>query len=116
MGFNVDPSTFLHIMKIDLMALGTKYEVKLEQALNTCSKIFFLGAPQNISKKYAKQIMGLYLIPLEKELMAEDPITYPAEIHGDPWPLYSMVIEQLGGMFELFAKGMSRAPPTRKHR
>jgi hypothetical protein len=27
-----------------------------------------------------------------------------------------MVIEQLGGMFELFAKGMSRAPPTRKHR
>jgi hypothetical protein len=45
MGFSVDPSTFLHIMKINLMALGTTYEVKLEQALNTCSKIFFLGAP-----------------------------------------------------------------------
>jgi hypothetical protein len=60
--------------------------------------------------------MGLYLIPLEKELMAEDPITYPAEIHGDPWPSYSMMIEQLGGMFESFAKGMSWVPPPRKRR
>ncbi len=46
-------------MKIDLMAIGATYEVKLEQALDTCSKIVFLGAPQNINKHYSKQVMDL---------------------------------------------------------
>jgi hypothetical protein len=59
MGFNVDPAVFLQEMKIDLMAIGATYEVKLEQALDTCSKIVFLGAPQNINKHYSKQVMDL---------------------------------------------------------
>jgi len=116
MGFNVDPRTFLHIMKVDLMGIGATFEVKLEQALNTCSKIVFLGAPQTINKAYAKQVMDMHLIPLEKELMVEDSITFPPEIHGGPWPSYSMIIEQPGGMFEPMGKGMSRAPPPRERR
>ncbi len=92
MGFNIDPRTFLHIMKVNLMGIGATFEVKLEQALVTCSKIVFLGAPQTINKTYAKQVMDSHLIPLETELMLEDPITYPPEIHGGPWPSYSMII------------------------
>ena len=108
MGFNTDPRTFLHIMKVDLMGIGATFEVKLEQALDTCSKIVFLGAPQTINKAYAKQVMDSHLVPLEKELTLEDPITYPPEIHGGPWPSYSMIIEQPGGMFEKFGKGTPR--------
>ena len=116
MGFTIDPRSFLHVMKIDLMGIGATFEVKLEQALDTCSRIVFLGAPQNISKAYAKQVMDLHVVPLEKELMAADPITYPVCIHGGPWPSYSMVIEQPGGMFEQVQRGMSRAPPARERR
>lgn len=103
-------------MKIDLMGIGATYDVKLEQALDTCSKIVFLGAPQNINKAYAKQVMDLLLQPLEKELMADDSMTYPEDVHGSPWPSYSLVIEQPNGMFEQQAKGMSRGPPPRERR
>ena len=116
MGFSVDPTSFLHVMKIDLMSIGATYEIKLEQALDTCSRIVFLGAPQNMSKAYAKQVMDQFLRPLETELMVDDPITYPVAVHGGPWPSYSLVIEQPGGMFEQFQKGMSRGPPPRERR
>ena len=116
MGFNKDPKTFLHVMKIDLMALGATFEVKLEQSLNTCSNIVFLGAPQFINKSYAKEVMDMYLIPLEREMMELDPTTYPESIHNLPWPSYSMVIEQPGGLFEAVPRGMKRTPPPRERR
>ena len=116
MGFNIDPSTFLHHMKIDLMGLGAAIEIKQEQSLNTCTNIVFLGAPQFINKAYAKEVMDRHLIPLEKELMAEDSFTYPESIHGGPWPSYSLVLEQPGGLFEPIAKGMKRTPPPRERR
>lgn len=48
--------------------------------------------------------------------MAMDPITYPPSVHDNPWPSYSMVIEQPGGMFEQVQRGMSRTPPSRERR
>lgn len=116
MGFNVDPHSFLHIMKVDLMDLGATFEIKQEQALTTCSNIVFLGAPNCINKSYAKEVLDMYLIPLEKELMESDPLTYPPSIHGLPWPSYSMVIEQPGGLFEAPQKGMKRVPPPRERK
>ena len=116
MGFNVDPHSFLHVMKVDLMDLGATFEIKQEQALNTCTNIVFLGAPNCINKTYAKEVLDMYLIPLEKELMESDPLTYPAAIHGLPWPSYSMVIEQPGGLFEAVPKGMKRVPPPRERK
>lgn len=100
MGFNVDPCTFLHTMKIDLMGIGTTSKVKLEQVLDTCSKIVFLRAPQTINKACAKQVMDFHLVPLEKkELMAEEHITFPLPSMEarSPWPSYSMVVEQPAG-------------------
>lgn len=116
MGFNVDPHSFLHVMKVDLMDLGATFEIKQEQALNTCTNIVFLGAPNCINKTYAKEVLDMYLIPLEKELMELDPLTYPEAIHGLPWPSYSMVIEQPGGLFEAVQKGMKRVPPPRERK
>lgn len=116
MGFNQDPASFLHIMKIDLMGLGATYEVKQQQALTTCTNIVFLGAPQFINKSYAKEVMDRHLIPLETQLMAEDPFTYPECVHGRVWPSYSLVIEQPSGMFEPVAKGMKRVPPPKERR
>ena len=114
MWFNVDPHSFLHVMKVDLMDLGATFEIKQEQALNTCTNIVFLGAPNCINKTYAKEVLDMYLIPLEKELMESDPLTYPEAIHGLPWPSYSMVIEQPGGLFEAVQKGMKRVSPPRE--
>ena len=116
MGFNIDPQSFLHVMKVDLMDLGATFEIKQEQALNTCTNIVFLGAPNCINKTYAKEVLDMYLIPLEKELMESDPLTYPESIHGIPWPSYSMVIEQPGGIFEPIQKGMKRVPPPRERK
>ena len=116
MGFNIDPHSFLHVMKVDLMDLGATFEIKQEQALTTCTNIVFLGAPNCINKTYAKEVLDMYLIPLEKELMELDPVTYPESIHGQPWPSYSMVIEQPGGLFEVVQKGMKRVPPPRERK
>ena len=116
MGFNVDPHSFLHVMKVDLMDLGATFEIKQEQALTTCTNIVFLGAPNCINKTYAKEVLDMYLIPLEKELMESDPLTYPESIHRLPWPSYSMVIEQPGGLFEAPQKGMKRVPPPRERK
>ena len=116
MGFNIDPHSFLHVMKVDLMDLGATFEIKQEQALNTCSNIVFLGAPNCINKSYAKEVLDKYLIPLEQELIESDPLTYPLCIHGLPWPSYSLVIEQPGGLFEPPQKGMKRVPPPRERK
>ena len=116
MGFNINPHDFLPVMKVDLMDIGISVEVKRVQALDTYANIVFLGAPQNINKEYAKEVMDLHLKPLEIELMQVDATTYPPEFHSLPWPEYSVTCNQPGGLFEPPAKGMARTPPPRERR
>jgi len=116
MGFNIDPVEFLPAMRVDLMDLGITIVSKVVQALETLAQIVFLGCPNNINKLYAKEVMDMLLQALEKELMELDSFTYPPNIHGCPWPAFSLVSEQPSGLFEPFAKGMNRTPPSRERR
>ena len=53
--------------------------------------VVFWGAPQFMCPRDAKAIINGYLIPLEKEMMKEDPCSFPLVVHGAPWPDYELV-------------------------
>ncbi len=116
MGFTIDPRDFLPAMKVDLIELGASISIKGVQSMDTCANIVFLGAPQNINKEYAKEVMDLHLRPMETRLVELDPATYPPEIHSLPWPEYSMVSDQPQGLFEPYQKGMARTQPPCERR
>jgi hypothetical protein len=116
MGFRIDPQEFLPAMKVDLIELGASISIKGVQSMDTCANIVFLGAPQNINKGYAKEVMDLHLRPMEARLVELDPSTYPPEVHSLPWPEYSMVSEQPQGLFEPYQKGMARTRPPNERR
>jgi hypothetical protein len=116
MGFTSDPYGFLPVMKVDLMTLGAMIEIRSVQALDTCSNIIFVGAPQNINKDYAKDVIDRHLKPLKTELMELDSITYPSSIHALPWPDFAMACDQPAVIYEPGGapKGMARQPLPHK--
>ena len=94
MGFNVDPDLFLADMASDLDERHASFKRKTQQSMDVGNAVVLWGAPQFMCPRDGKAIIDSYLIPLEKEMMKEDPSSFPAAIHGAPWPDYELVLEQ----------------------
>ena len=62
------------------------------QALELENAVVFWGTPQHMCKTDAKQIIDKHLQAVETEMMLLDPIQFPAAIHEQPWPQYSLVL------------------------
>ena len=94
MGFNTDPELFLDDMASDLDERNVSFKRKTQQAMDVQNAVVLWGAPQFMCPRDGKTIIDGYLIPLEKELMKEDPSAFPASIHNAPWPDYELALEQ----------------------
>lgn len=71
--------------------------------------VVFWGALQHMCPIDAKKIANSHLIPIEKGLVLEGPISFPAAVHSQPWPEYSFVCEQPAS-FERLAPGETWKP------
>ena len=94
MGFNADPDHYLAEMAGDLEELHCSFTRKAQQAMEVENVAVFWGAPQYACKTDMKAIADSYLIPLEIEMMKEDPYSFPASLHARPFPNYAFVLEQ----------------------
>jgi hypothetical protein len=94
MGFNIDPASYLSEMMGDLDERHCLFEIKSIQALELENAVVFWGAPQHMCKKDAMQIIDKHLQAVETEMMLLDPNQFPADVHEQPWPKYSLVLEQ----------------------
>jgi hypothetical protein len=94
MGFNADPDLFLADMASDLEERHVSFKRKTQQSMDVGNAVVLWGAPQFMCPRDGKSIIDSYLIPLEKELMKEDPSSFPAATHGAPWPDYELALEQ----------------------
>lgn len=115
MGFNSDPDLYLPEMAGDLEERHCSFTRKAQQAMDVANIVVFWGAPQHMCLIDAKTIADRHLIALEKKLMIEDPISFPAAVHLRPWPGYAFVCEQPAS-FECLAPGETWKPPTAYHR
>lgn len=114
MGFNIDPEHYLTEMTGDLEEIHCSFTRKAQQAMEVENIAVFWGAPQYICKKDMKAIADSYLIPLEIEMMEEDPYSFPAAVHARPFPDYAFVLEQPVS-FERQAPGEWKPfPPLRR--
>ena len=94
MGFNSDPDLFLEDMISDLDERNVFFKRKTQQQMDVTNAVVLWGAPQFMCPRDGKAIIDSYLIPLEKQLMKNDPSAFPTAIHGAPWPDYELVLEQ----------------------
>ncbi len=94
MGFNVNPANFLDEMIGDLEERHCTFTIKPLQALDLENAVVFWGAQQYMCKTDAKHIIDKHLQAIETEMMLTDPYSFPAAIHDQPWPKYSLVLEQ----------------------
>ena len=115
MGFNTDPELFLDEMSGDLDERHCSFKRKNQQAMDVDNAVVLWGAPQFMCPKDAKSIIDGHLIPLEKEMMKEDPQCFPAAIHNQPWPEYELVLEQPAD-FDRTAPGEKYIPKPPRRR
>ncbi len=94
MGFDVDPTHYLAEMSGDLEELHCTFNIKELQAMNLVNAVVFWGAPQYMCKVEAKHIVDKHLKEVEQTMISLDPQNFPKEVHGQPWPQYSLVLEQ----------------------
>ena len=114
MGFNTNPEHYLAEMAGDLDEIHCSFTRKTQQAMEVENAAVFWGAPQYMCKADMKLIADSYLKPLELEMMKEDPYSFPAAIHAQPWPEYAFVLEQPVS-FERQAPGEWKPfPPLRR--
>lgn len=113
MGFNVDPESYLSEMMGDLDERHCLFEIKSIQALELENAVVFWGAPQHMCKKDAKLIIDKHLQAVETEMMLLDPTQFPAEVHEQPWPKYSLVLEQPVSFNKYQPGAWSPHPPER---
>ena len=109
MGFNIDPALFLEEMAGDLEERHCSFKRKNQQAMDVENAVVLWGAPQFMCPKDGKTIIDSHLIPLEREMMKEDPQSFPAAIHNQPWPDYELVLEQPAD-FDRTPKGEKYVP------
>ena len=115
MGFNTDPDLFLDEMAGDLEERHCSFKRKTQQAMDVENAVVLWGAPQFMCPRDAKAIMDSHLIPLEKEMMKEDPQCFPAATHNQPWPEYELVLEQPAD-FDRTAPGEKYVPKPPRRR
>ena len=115
MGFNTDPDLFLAEMAGDLEERHCFFKRKNQQAMDVENAVVLWGAPQFMCPRNAKVIIDSHLIPLEKEMMKEDPQCFPAAIHNQPWPDYELVLEQPAD-FDRTAPGEKYVPKSLRRR
>ena len=115
MGFNTDPDLFLAEMAGDLEERHCFFKRKTQQAMDVENAVVLWGAPQFMCPRDAKAIIDSHLIPLEKEMMKEDPQCFPAAIHNQPWPDYELVLEQPAD-FDRTAPGEKYIPKSTRRR
>ena len=114
MGFHTDPNLYLDEMAGDLEERNCFFKRKTQQAMDVENAVVLWGAPQFMCPRDAKVIIDSHLIPLEKEMMKEDPQCFPAAVHNQPWPDYELVLEQPAD-FDRTAPGEKYVPkPTRR--
>ena len=94
MGFNVNPENYLAEMMGDLEERHCSFTIKTLQALELENAVVFWGSPQHMCKTDAKHIINKHLQAIETEMMLTDPNSFPAAVHEQPWPKYSLVLEQ----------------------
>lgn len=107
MGFHTDPNLYLTEMAGDLEERHCSFKRKTQQAMDVENAVALWGAPQFMCPIDGKAIIDSRLIPLEKEMMREDPQCFPAAIHDQPWPDYELVLEQ--------PADFDRTPPGEKY-
>ena len=107
MGFHTDPDLYLAEMAGDLEERHCSFKRKTQQAMDVENAVVLWGAPQFMCPRDGKTIIDNHLIPLEKEMMKEDPQCFPAAIHNQPWPDYELVLEQ--------PADFDRTPPGEKY-
>ena len=83
MGFNTAPDLFLAEMASDLEERNVSFKRKAQQAMDVDNAVVLWGAPQFMCPRDGKAIIDSYLIPLEKEMMKEDPQSFPAAVHNN---------------------------------
>jgi hypothetical protein len=115
MGFNSDPDLFLDEMAGDLEERHCSFKRKTQQAMDVDNAVVLWGAPQFMCPRDAKAIIDSHLIPLEKEMMKEDPQCFPAAVHNQPWPSYELVLEQPAD-FDRTAPGEKYVPKPPRRR
>ena len=115
MGFNTDPDLFLDEMVGDLEERHCSFKRKTQQAMDVENAVVLWGAPQFMCPRDAKVIIDGRLIPLEKEMMQEDPQCFPAATHNRPWPEYELVLEQPAD-FDRTAPGEKYVPKPPRRR
>lgn len=106
-------------LRHDISTLGVTFWYKPHQEVDTCTRLVFLGAPNNANKEEVKDIIENALKPLEKHLVETDPKAYPPDTFGLPWPKFAVTSEQPTGMpYEPPSKGKERVyvPPPMERR
>ena len=115
MGFNTDPALFLEEMAGDLEERHCSFKRKNQQAMDVENAVVLWGAPQFMCPRDGKTIIDSHLISLEREMMKEDPQSFPAAIHNQPWPDYELVLEQPAD-FDRTPKGEKYVPKPLRRR
>ena len=119
LGMDVDdPERELNRARGDLQALfKVSIFFKACQHLDTTQRLVFLGAPRNWNPEDAKERMESVMRPLEIKLMEEDPEEWPAFMHKQSWPDFSVVSAQPEGMpWEATKPGQRRKGPPRERK
>jgi hypothetical protein len=115
MGFNTDPDLFLDEMAGDLEERHCSFKRKSQQVMELENAVVLWGAPQFMCPRDGKTIIDSHLISLEKEMMREDPQSFPAAIHNRPWPEFELVLEQPAD-FDRTAPGEKYVPKPPRRR
>lgn len=114
-GLNKDP-TLIETAKADLNQLGIILMTKPFQEVDTSLRLIFLGAPNAISKQYAKSVMLKILEETEKEIAAEDP-DYVSTFQPYQLPDFAVICMQPQGLpFVAKEKNEKYEPPAGERR
>lgn len=112
---NKDPS-LIESAKADLNQLGIIITAKAFQEVDTNSRLIFLGAPNSISKQYAKFVITKILEQTETDLSVEDP-DYSLSVPLNNWPDFAIVCMQPQGLpYVAKDRNEKYEPPARERR